>query len=107
MDNKVACPSCGKSVHKYSMNRHQEIHKGLTYDCTNCEKKFKTKYSLYDHSKTHKEVMHKELNTLENSLKNIPDKEKRYFTLIQKHENKIYSKKVLQPKVRTNMKHYN
>ena len=69
------------------MNRHQEIHKGLTYDCTNCEK----------------------LNTLENSLKNIPDKEKRYFTMIQKHENKIYSKKVLpkQPKVRTNMKHYN
>ena len=57
MDNKVACPSCGKSVHKYSMNRHQEIHKGLTYDCTNCEKKFKTKYSLYDHSKTHKEVI--------------------------------------------------
>ena len=55
------------------------------------------------------EAMHKELNTLENSLKNIPDKEKRYFTLIQKHENKIYSKKVLpkQPKVRTNMKHYN
>ena len=57
MDNKVACPSCGKSVHKYAMNRHKEIHKGLTYDCTNCEKKFKTKYSLYDHSKTHKEVI--------------------------------------------------
>ena len=32
----------------------------------------------------------KELNSLENSLKNIPDKEKRYFTMIQKHENKIY-----------------
>ena len=83
MDNKVACPSCGKSVHKYSMNRHQEIHKGLTYDCTNCEKKFKTKYSLYDHSKTHKEVI--EINCSECGEES-PNK---------------------QPKVRTNMKHYN
>ena len=55
------------------------------------------------------EAMHKELNTLENGLKNIPNKERRYFTMIQKHENKIYSKKFLPKptKVLTHNKHYN
>ena len=58
------------------------------------------------------EAMHKELNTLENGLKNIPIKAKGYFTTIQKHENKIYSKKLLPKSTKVdnnvkNTKHYN
>ena len=50
--NNYVCQECEKKYSsKQALERHLNIHKGVTYSCTFCNKKFNTKNNLKRHMK--------------------------------------------------------
>ena len=99
------CQVCGVLVTKKNAARHLQSHEEDAFRCDICDSYFKTKNSLYQHSKTHRnpelilrleqefEHLHQIMNGHERRFKSTYNKETRYWQMLEAHENKIYATK--------------
>ncbi|XP_035900588.1 zinc finger and SCAN domain-containing protein 12-like [Anopheles stephensi] len=55
-DKNVVCPICAKRFkRRRDLRIHLDVHSGRKYECGTCGKKFLTKVTLRNHSKTHRD----------------------------------------------------